>query len=363
MSTSIDNDHDLSLKLRLKRVLFLLGYYSPIEVELSQYKEAQHELKRASLTDLDVLGLKYDPLFTSHSVVCDCKTGKNVSDINRLFWLRGVTDYFGASIAYYVRPRIEVVARAIAPKLGIRTIDENELQSMEKDLGASTLPLPLHDEGFYRQRELLWGISVLKGSDPTPDQLDLKRVYSYLSYEYWYVEHHRNLLMLISHFTRIAHLLTPDDPRHVLLAHIGAERFAHCLLEMGSAIYTRGLSNIPRSGRLYLFGGPMALRDREEFFALLNQATGAKVALDPPFLGEVFELMNRYVRNSLAAVEVMRYMEAVYAWCVQLGSKQLNDVFGNGLQTAAIVLSRDTAITFAKITGMREDLFSALLAL
>ena len=80
----LDNK-DLNLKLRLKRILFQMGYYSPIEVELSQYDDTGLELKRTSLTDLDVLGIKFDPALISHKVVGDCKTGKGVSDLNRLF--------------------------------------------------------------------------------------------------------------------------------------------------------------------------------------------------------------------------------------------------------------------------------------
>lgn len=357
----MSRDDDLGLKLRFKRVLFQMGYYSPVNVQLSQYLGSKPN--RKSLTDLDVLGLKYDPVLTPHRVVCDCKTGKYISDPNRLFWLRGVTEYFGANVAYFVRPRIRSHARAIAPKLGVRTVDETELRMIEKDIDVETLPLPIHDPSFYEQKQSLWGIAVPGGTKPTPEQLDLKKVYSYLSYEYWYVDQHRNLLRLVAHFRDIAHLLDPENPRHVLLAHTGLERFAHCLLEMGNAIYARGVSSIPKNMRIYLYGGPLALREREEFFRLLNKAIGANESLDPPFLIDVLELTNRIIHNPYAAAEVLRYLEASYGWCVQLGNKELSPVFGGKLLIGAIVLARDVAITFAKATGMREALFASLLAL
>src|ERR1700754_1109618 len=95
-------DQDLGLKLRFRRILFCQGYWSPIEVELSQYEAYGTGLKRKSLTDLDVLGIKYDELFTPFRVVGDCKSGRNVSDASRMFWLKGVNDYFGADQAYYI---------------------------------------------------------------------------------------------------------------------------------------------------------------------------------------------------------------------------------------------------------------------
>lgn len=356
-------DKDISLKLRFKRILFQMGYYSPIEVELSQYQMLGLELKRKSLTDLDVLGLKFDAVLNPHKVVGDCKSGRNVSDVNRLFWLRGVMDYFGANAAYYLRPNIDSHARATAPRLGISTIIEKELQTLEKDLNVDSLPLPLQDPNFYNQQRTLWGISVPKGAKPTSAQLELKKVYTHLSYNYWYAAQHRNLFLLVAHFQKIAHLLNPLDSRDVLLAQVGVERFAHCLLEMGSNIHLRGINNIPQSARIYLYGGGGALRDREEFFKLLNRLTGTNEPLDPPFLNDVIELTNRIIHNPYAAAEVLRYLEAIYGWCIQLGNKNLSPVFRGNALTGAVVLARDIAITFAKATGMREELFSGILSL
>jgi len=359
----IMDSKDMSLKLRFKRVLFQMGYYSPIEVELSQYDDAGSELKRSSLTDLDVLGIRFDPALIPYRVVGDCKTGRGVSDPNRLFWLRGVLDYFDANSAYYLRPRISQQARAIAPKLGIRTVDEKDLQVLEKNLNVESIPIPIDDPDFHSQQRQLWGVSSPKGVEHTPDQLELKSVYTYLAYKYWYIQQHRNLFLLVGHFQRIAHLLNPVDPRHVFLAHTGVERFAHCVLEMASNIQARGTENIPQNARIYLYGGSLALGDRQEFFKLLNRLTGANEPLDPPFLSDIVEFTNRIINNPVAASEVLRYLEAIYGWCVQLGNKDIAPVFPGNPSLGAIVLSRDAAITFCKATGMREDLLSKILAL
>ena len=356
-------EKDLELKLRFKRLLFLMGYYSPINVELIQYEGLGLELKRASLTDLDVLGVKFDPAFTAHRIVADCKTGKRLSEANRLFWLRGVTEYFGANAGYFICPKIHPHARAIAPKLGLRAVDEDDLRLMEEALDADSLVLPLQDPEFYQRKQSRWGISLPKGSKPSCEQLLLKQAYGFLSYTYWYVEQHRALLMLVARFQEIAHLLRPADERSVLLAYAGLERFFHCLLEMASHVSARGISDVQRNARVYLFGGPLALREKEAFFELLRGATGADEKLDPPFLGDVLELLNRVIKNPVPAAEVLADMEAIYDWCVLLGETDLGGLFGEGCDTGAIVLCRDAAITFAKAAGLQEGLFAAILAL
>jgi len=341
-----------------------MGYYSPIEVMLSQYYEdSSGSRKRSSLTDLDVLGLKYDAVFNSHKVVCDCKSGRNVSDANRLFWLRGVCDYFEADLGYFLRTKIDNQAKSLAPKLRLRVLDEKELFDLEINHKVEKLVLPITDLQFYENRQALWGIDVPKGIHPTKEQLELKEVYSYLSYMYWYLEQHRNLLTLINKFNKVSHLLQSSEPRSVLLAYTGLERFAHCLLEMGGYIHARGISEVQKNARIYLYGGFMALREREELFELLRRTTGIKENLDPHYLQDILEVTNRMLRNPQAASRVLLYLEAIYGWCVQLGNREIEPVFEGKIETSGIVLVRDMCISFCKATGLQEDLFSALLAL
>lgn len=357
-------DADLNFKLRFKRILFMMGYYSPIEVMLSQYYEDSNGTKkRSDLTDLDVLGLKYDAVLNPHKVVCDCKSGRHVSDANRLFWLRGVCDYFGADLGYFLRPKVDNHARAVATKLGLRVLDERELSDLEKTLQAESLVLPLADPQFHENRQTLWGLNVPKGSSLTQEQKQLKEVYSYLSYLYWFYEPHRNLFNLIERFNTVANLLVSLNSRDVLLAYAGLERFAHCLLEMGSYIHARGLSEIKTNARIYLYGGYMGLREREKIFELLRRATDINESLDPPYLMDTLEVTNRMLRNPQAAALVLPYIEAIYGWCVQLGNRDIEPVFGGKVETGAVVIARDMCVSFCKATGLQENLFSALLAL
>lgn len=168
-------EKDIGLKLRFRNILFYQGYWCPIEVELSQYESSGKTVKRISLTDLDVLGLRYDNLFTRSTVVADCKSGKNVSDISRLFWIKGISEYFGADQAYFIHSTIGDHAKGIAPKLGLRILDETALRSLEDSLRLSGSSIPWNDKSIYESISRLWGIDVQKGAKPTEEQLRFKK--------------------------------------------------------------------------------------------------------------------------------------------------------------------------------------------
>ncbi|MBU2702935.1 hypothetical protein Ga0466249_004070 [Sporomusaceae bacterium BoRhaA] len=356
-------DKDLYLKLRFKRILFLLGYYSPIEVDLSDFQVDQNnEKKRTSLTDLDVLGIKYDLVLTSHIVVGDCKSGRNVSDSNRLFWLKGVSEFFGADVAYFLRPTIANHARAIAPRLGLRILDENELSLLEENLKANTLILPIADPDIYETKQSLWSVNIQIGSTSAQSETQIKKVLGFFSYGYWYNDQYRNLFRVIHHMNSIAHLLDFQRPRDVLIAYIALERFTHCLLELGSYIYSRGLSQIPMNSKLYLNGGSMAYREREKIFDLLNQI-GVKENIDPPFLPDIIEQVNRIINNPSAASMALTYLEAIYMWCEMMKKKDLKQVFLDKYNVGTIVLARDICHTFCKASGLNEQLYKVLMSL
>ena len=355
-----NQDKDLVLKLRFRRILFTQGYWTPLEVELSQYEDLGMSIKRRSITDLDVLGIKYDQLFISNTIVGDCKSGKNVSDANRLFWLSGVKNYFGADQAYLIHSKIEHYVRAIAPKLNLRVIDEEALNNLENTLLVSKLQIPLDDPSIQDNIQSLWGIDVPQGTKPTEQQLILKEVYTYLSYNYWYIEKYRNLLTLINHFSGIAQILDEKNSSHLLLAYSGLERFVHCLLEVIGYVSSQGGTNIPRDVKNYVFGGVLSLREKENFFKLLRSLTKTNEQLEPPYFQDIIELVWRLTQNPSGTIEILRYLQAIYIWNVFLKNQTRFPLGDTSINTTSLVLCRDVANTFSKVTGLRKALFSAI---
>lgn len=358
MAKSVDKD--LPLKVQFRRILFAEGYWTPIEVELSHYEALGENVKRRSLTDVDVLGIRFDRLFNRSCVVADCKSGRNVSDANRLFWLRGVKDYFGAELAYYLRPRVDSHIAAIAPKMGLCALPVSRLDELERRLQTgriSDVVGRLEDCVAISER---WGVDVPKGQSPSEVQLLKKRVYSFLSYSYWYIERFRCLMQLVGSFEAAAHVLAAEDDRDVLLAYVGAERFAHCLLEAAAHVHAHGEQDIPHQARLYFYGGPLALREREQVFRLMRKLGIVSEPLDPPWLRDTIELLGRLIYNPSGACDVLRHLNAAYVCCVLRKDPTLLRLSPVGVNVDAIVLAKDIVHQFAKATGIREALFDAM---
>lgn len=358
-----DQVRDLRLKLRFRRILFCQGYWCPIEVELSQYTDSGPSLRRIHLTDLDVLGIKYDGFFSPVRVVGDCKSGRSVSEVSRLFWLKGVSSYFGADQAYFIHSTVKNHTRAIAPKLGLRVLDEQALLTLEQNLRVEELQLPITDLETQTAINGLWGIKAPAGQKPSEQQMKLKEVYSYLSYSYWYIEQHRNILSLVTHFEGIASLLDPGNPAHVLLAYTGLERFAHSLLDTANSVLAQGGTNIPRDAKNYIFGGPLAVKEKETFFELLRTLKKSTEKLEPRYFRDLTELLGRMIRNPHGASDMLRHISAMYLWCAYLGNDTLLTLGDAEENVAAIVLARDAADIFVKATGMKRDVYRAVFAL
>ena len=93
---------DFDLKIRLSNIFWALGCYTRIEVKLAEYGVKQEA--PLELTDLDVLGIRVLPDLSFEYLVADCTSNKDVikSPIQRVFWLKGVMTFFGASKGYLV---------------------------------------------------------------------------------------------------------------------------------------------------------------------------------------------------------------------------------------------------------------------
>jgi hypothetical protein len=137
----------------------------------------------------------------------------------------------------------------------------------------------------------------------------------------------------------------------------------HSLLEAANYILAQGTSNIPRDFRNYIYGGPLSLKEKENFFQLLRKLTNSNEQLDPPYLTDVIELIGRIIRNPKGGSDVLRHLQAIYLWCVHLKNNTLLPLDAQNENTAAIVLSRDSAKTFSTITGVIPSLFSAITTL
>lgn len=360
-------DQDLTLKLRMRRVLWAQGYYCPVEIDLSHYEYDQRQLTRQPITDIDVLGLRFDRDLRSSAVLVDCKSGRE-SD-NRIFWLRGVMQFFHTEQAFLVKKRIHGHARALAPRLGIRVLDEEGLLELERILHVPNAFSALVDEKRYAHMEGLWGIDVPQGAKPSAKQLRAKGVVHYLQYLYWMVDEYRNIQSVIEKFATVASDLIETDARDKYLAYVGLQRLSLSLLRLAAEIMARHIKDVPGQVRGYLFGGPLLLREREELLAAVDKAlAGTSLAsepirLEPPYYDDLVELVNKLVGYAPDASQILRLEEAVVLARVFGKDEPIEALLGGPPSADTIVLAKRVALLLQKAAGLRPALFEELHAL
>ena len=364
--TATANMHDLPLKLRVKKILEAQGYHCPLEVELSHFEnqDARQNLKKDLLTDIDVLGIRFEADLRQTMVVADCKSGK-VSEANRMFWLRGLMDFFQAQEGIFVKPQTHAQTRALAPKLGIRVLDEKGLLILEKNLGLDSSTFLGRELELYERMEVLWGIRLEEKQSLSQSQQDLKSVYNYLQYNYWMVDDYVNIQTIIDRFAKVSHDMNPSELKSKYLACIGLQRLSLSIIKMASYVAAQDLNDVARLFRIAFFGGTYQMRKSKQIIEYLDYLSdlnrvGEKLDLEPPYFSELVEIVNRIVLNSRHAIAVLRHLDVVITEHL-FGSKQdLEKVLGYTYSTEAIVLMKRIAAMFVKYTKMQEGVFENL---
>ena len=270
-------DLDLDLKLRFKRLFWTMGYWCSLEVPVSHYEFRQGKRRRVDLTDIDVLGVRFDPALQAHRVMADCKSG--MESHNRIFWLRGAMQYFEVDSAYFVKTRISQRERAIASRLGIATLDPAALDRLETRYSTESVGLPLADPAVYAEQLALLSRAGCDSSSKEPQAIGEAR--QFCRYMYWYIPRERRILNLLEIGRRISPFLRGADLADRYLVYHISVLASIALLDMAGAAAARDITDVPGQIRHYLFGGPMALAEREKFLMLLNKATGLTERLEP----------------------------------------------------------------------------------
>jgi hypothetical protein len=369
MKYDLSQMKDSSLKLRIRRILWAQGFHCPLEVDLSHfdYQDAAQILKRSSLTDIDVLGIRFEPDLRMTTIIADCKSGRD-SESTRIFWLRGVMDFFGAQEGIFVKKSLHSQARSIAPRLGIRAIDEKGLDALEKSLALDILSVDIGDPSIYSKTSSLWGIEIESGQKPTDRQSVVKYIYQYLQYYYWVVDEYRNIQNLVDLFNRIRNDIYVNNIKSKYLVYIGLQRLTLSILRMASSVAAVDMTNIRVQSHTYLFGGAFLQHERTQIIDLLNKlieqdGIGEKIKLEPAYFDELVEIVNRIILNSLQAIKILQHLDAVIMEYILGSTQDIQRVLGQSYSTDALVLMKRIASMFQKHAGFDEGMFEELRSL
>ena len=305
---------DLGLKAVSRRLLWRLGYSTKVDVPLRAV--VSRESTRAtsspeSFTDLDVLGVAVAADSSVRSSIVDCKTGGS-SVITRMFWLRGLVDFFEADHAYLVRERaISKDARQLALRLNLTALTEEEVGSLEAlhqtDLPIDEAPLSnLFDPNYIaRVIERL-----------TNQHKKLQPLLDYRQFDYWVNPEHQNLVRMVDLLKDSSGVLDGSSPIHTGIvldcAWLYVVSAAHALRQLRSV----HISDLNYGLSEYLAGGPGQLAQKREVAAILDQLKDARqipdkvtISVNPHFFAPLLELLIRLLRRGYLLTDMLRMLE------------------------------------------------------
>ncbi|MFL6124271.1 hypothetical protein [Actinophytocola sp.] len=316
------SEKDLGLKVASRRLLWRMGYTTRLDVQLrgawgpAQPEATKDRSRRSSqpesFTDLDVLGINLAGA-RLHSAIVDCKTTAGGST-GRVFWVRGVGDFFDADDAYMVRESVVTdAARQLATRLGVTTLTSADLSRLE-DFHPCEVPLDATPMSYlFDVSSAATVLAAFTGLDKK-----LKPLLDYREFGYWLYDEYRNLMQLVEHLRECADQLDPRNPRHLALVLDLTWLYLVSLCHAIHNIRAAHVSDPDRGLREYLFGGVVGLREKEQLSGLLASlrdggALPTEVRVDPlpTYYSKLRELVTRVMRRPDRVLPALRLLEVL----------------------------------------------------
>lgn len=306
-SSPEESERDLPLKVEMRRLFWSMGCSTRLDVKLRAYVAGDERGPGwQEFTDLDVLAVGFSPGGQVHLSLADCKTSKR-SAIERMFWVRGVAEFFAADEAYLVRSQsVPAAARSLSTRIGVGVLDPDDYVALartfptELDLKDGPLRCLFDLGGIRRQANLI-------GLDRRLDSL-----IEFIRYDYWIYEPYRNVTQVIAHLAEAASVLEPKNPQHLSLFFDVAWLYAFALAQAAHRVRSSRMADVPTAVRTYVAGGELATREKAQLAELLKQmgiAVNARNTVMPPYIDPLIELVNRLLKLPMELGEVLRYAE------------------------------------------------------
>lgn len=308
---------DLGLKVASRRLLWRMGFTTRVDVPLRAFVPAPDGKSRTTsrfetFTDLDVLGVAVAPGFALRSVIADCKTTRRGST-ERMFWVKGVSDFFAADDAWMVRQGgVTAASRQLASRLAISVLEPADLARLEEfhptDLELSHGPLALlFDE--ERVSSYMRSYTTLDGK--------LEKLVEYRQFDYWVYDEYRNLLQVIAHLAQVGKHLDARQPAHRAIFVDCAWLYTRSLAQAARHVRAVHVSDVDTALKQYLFGSQAALQEKQRLANILQRLAPRGVVTDgdegllPAWYPQLLDLLIRHLRRPNVIGQELRYAEWV----------------------------------------------------
>jgi len=349
---------DLSLKVACRRLLWRMGFTTRIDVPLRAFVPSLRSgnPRYETFTDLDVLAIAIAPGFAVRSAIADCKTTQRGST-ERMFWVRGVSDFFAADEAWMVRTGgVTAASRQLAARLAISVLEPSDLAKLE-DFHPTDL---LMDEGplalLFNENNVGTAMKALTTLDKK-----LEPLVEYRQFDYWVYEEYRNLLQVVAHLASVNKYLDPSQPAHRALFVDCSWLYTLSLAHAAKQVRAFHISDVDTALQQYLFGGQMALQEKRQLAAMLAGLAPNKVdtkrndGVLPTWYPLLLELLTRHLRRPAAIGHELRYAEWAAAAQLSKEPATVAEAFDVSFHPVAAKLLADVCGFLVTVAELRPE--------
>ncbi|HFP6581172.1 TPA: hypothetical protein ACHJYD_001955 [Enterococcus faecalis] len=339
------NSGDL-LEYRVSRLIFHMGYYSKIGIELRTSQDLNSEL----ITDLDVLGIRFNKDFSEKDIWADCKSGR-AKTLERISWLVGIKKQLHFDDILFVKSNVKAPIKDFARNNDIQILDLRILDRLEKDFSISNNMW----EGSWNPHVL---IDVKKNFSKiqAPQNSQYKKIYKFLTSDYWHVDKYTSFKKCITAISELSKLpidiLDEDDRKSIKWAfYESVSLFTLSLLKIVRELYFMDDNERKSMFHDRIISGEISLKKRTELvsasyrlaFNLIKQQQpefeipenlSGPISITPPLYFEsAAMLVDKVVSNPLDYYDILRSMDYIFFQYDFFDKKikidELNKKFGN----------------------------------
>ena len=353
---------DFKLKIRLNNIFWSLGCYTRLEVKLAEY--SLQEKIPMELTDLDVLGIRILPDLSIDYLIADCTSNKDVirSPIQRVFWLKGVMEFLGASKGYLSLGTNNPVLgsqRIVGHRLGVTILNEENLANLEKRVVSSGFPQ------LKSSKPESW---LYFENNITNLSKEIVPLLNFRKHNYWINPSYQNLHALISLVTKHNKLFNETNRLQKALILDLLTLFTLSVLQMSAYVFRVNPESPRIELRSYFYGGYDKMKRRQDIAENIKKlmATTRRqgtlfnetLKLDPDYLPNLFDIAFRLLNKPFDSSQIPRYLQVIlfekilYKGENADGMKYLETSFSDITKK----LTRDIVKFFRDSTGISERL-------
>lgn len=346
---------DLTLKTMCRILYRSMGYCAHYEVKL-RTKSYIETLRVHDISDIDVLGYKFQPDLSPMTIGAECKSGETQA-LDELYKFIGVMDYYRLNKGYFLKTRVHQNARQISMDKGILNYSEAELRKLligfEIDVDKE---IKIEKARYYK---LTSAFELVKKID--------EKLIEYLLYEYWNKEAWRNIHNLIHLFkgykTQTSLFSDMINPIIKLLYYYTLELFIRAILLILNKAMILNYSDIERSIEVVLYGSVENLHERRKLADLIQQTIGNNDDFEAPWQSSFVALCTRFSEHSKAAADMPNLIQDLIDFAFYDTEMKISKNIMNKYSDLTRKFIQDTIQFILKNTDFNEFIFKEFMAL